>query len=92
MVEAKCIVQGLLVGCKKMQNMVLSIFEVSEHDNQPELEHELLPQYVINTGDHVGYVCFFRNDILHYETATRNMGPQLRTYFKLQFHIEECRF
>ena len=76
MVEAKCIVQGLSVGCKnkKMQNMVLSIFEVSEHDNQPELEHELLPQYVIDTGEHDGNVCFFRNDILQYETATRNMS------------------
>ena len=75
MVEAKCIVQGLSVGCKKnMQIMVLSIFEVSEHDNQPELEHELLPQYVIDTGEHDGTVCFFRNDILQYETATRNMS------------------
>ena len=35
-----------------MQNMVLSIFEVSEHVNQPEFEHELLPQYVIDTGEH----------------------------------------
>ena len=68
------IVQGLSVGCKKMQNMVLSIFEVSEHDNQPELEHELLPQYVINTREHDGNVCFFRNDILQNETATRNMS------------------
>ena len=74
MVEAKCIVQGLSVGCKKMQTVVLSIFEVSEHDNQPELEHELLPQYVIDTGEHDGTVCFFRNDILQYETATRNMS------------------
>ena len=74
MVEAKCIVQGLSVGCKKMQTVVLSIFEVSEHDNQPELEHELLPQYVIDTGEHDGSVCFFRNDILQYETATRNMS------------------
>ena len=49
---------------KKMQTMVLSIFEVSEHDNQPELDHELLPQYVIDTGEHDGTVCFFRNDIL----------------------------
>ena len=75
MVEAKCIVQGLFVGYKKnKQTVVLSIFEVSEHDNQPELEHELLPQYVIDTGEHDGTVCFFRNDILHYETATRNMS------------------
>ena len=74
MVEAKCIVQGLSVGCKKMQTVVLSIFEVSEHDNQPELEHELLPQYVIDTGEHDGIVCFFRNDILQYETATQNMS------------------
>ena len=74
MVEAKCIVQGLSVGCKKKQTVVLSIFEVSEHDNQPELEHELLPQYVIDTGEHDGTVCFFRNDILQYETATRNMS------------------
>ena len=74
MVEAKCIVQGLLVGCKKMQNVVLSIFEVSEHDNQPELEHELLHQYVIDTREHDGNVCFFRNDILQYETATRDMS------------------
>ena len=59
---------------KKMQNMVLSIFKVSEHDNQPELEHELLPQYVINTGEHDGNGCFFRNNILQYETATRNMS------------------
>ena len=73
MVEVKCIVQGLSVGCKKMQTVVLLIFEVSEHDNQPELEHELLPQYVIDTGEHDGTVCFFRNDILQYETATRNM-------------------
>ena len=72
MVEAKCIVQGLSVACKKMQTVVLSIFEVSE--NQPELEHELLPQYVIDTGEHDGTVCFFRNDILQYETATRNMS------------------
>ena len=57
-----------------MQTVVLSIFEVSEHDNQPELEHELLPQYVIDTGEHDGIVCFFRNDILQYETATRNMS------------------
>ena len=63
---------------KSMQNMVLSILKVSEHDNQPELEHELLPQYVINTGEHDGNVCFFRNDILQYENAIRNMGPQLR--------------
>ena len=74
MVEAKCIVQGLSVGCKKMQTVVLLIFEVSEHDNQPELEHELLSQYVIDTGEHDGIVCFFRNDILQYETATRNMS------------------
>ena len=74
MVEAKRIVQGLSVCCKKMQAMVLSIFEVSEHDNQPELEHELLPQYVIDTGEHDGNVCFFRNDILQYETATQNMS------------------
>ena len=57
-------------GCQKMQNVVLLIFKVSEHDNQPELEHELLPQYVIDTGEHDGNVCFFRNDILQYETAT----------------------
>ena len=52
MVEAKGIVQkGLSVVLKKKKkNVVLSIFKVSEHDNQPELEHELLPQYVINTG------------------------------------------
>ena len=56
-----------------MQTVVLSIFEVSEHDNQPELEHELLPQYVIDTGEHDGTVCFFRNDILQYETATQNI-------------------
>ena len=74
MVEAKGIVQGVSVVVKKMQNMVLSIFKVSEHDNQPELEHELLPQYVIDTGEHDGNVCFFRNDILQYETATRNMS------------------
>ena len=74
MVEVKCIVQGLSVGCKKMQNVVLSIFEVSEHDNQPELEHELLPQYVIDTREHDGNVCFFRNDILQYRTATQNMS------------------
>ena len=57
-----------------MQTVVLLIFEVSEHDNQPELEHELLPQYVIDTGEHDGTVCFFRNDILQYETATQNMS------------------
>ena len=61
-------------GCQKMQNVVLSIFKVSEHDNQPELEHELLPQYVIDTREHDGNVCFFRNDILQYETATQNMS------------------
>ena len=55
-----------------MQTVVLSIFEVSEHNNQPELEHELLPQYVIDTGEHDGTVCFFRNDILQYETATQS--------------------
>ena len=54
--------------------MVLSIFEASEHDNQPELEHELQPQNVIDTGEHDGNVCLFRNDILQYETATRNMS------------------
>ena len=75
MVEAKCIVQGLSIGCKKkIKTVVLSIFEVSEHDNQPELEHELLPQYVIDTGEHDENVCFFRNNILQYETATRNMS------------------
>ena len=76
MVEAKGIVQkGLsLVLKKKKKNVVLWIFLVSEHDNQPELEHELLPQYVIDTGEHDGNVCFFRNDILQYETATRNMS------------------
>ena len=52
-----------------MQNVVLSILKVSEHDNQPELEHELLPQYVIDTGEHDGNVCFFRNNILQYETV-----------------------
>ena len=57
-------------GLKKMKNVVLSIFKVSEHNNQPELEHELLPRYVINTGEHDGNVCFFRKDILQYETAT----------------------
>ena len=75
MVEAKGIVQkGLSVVLKKMKNVVLSIFQVSEHDNQPEIEHELLPQYVIDTREHDGNVCFFRNDILQYETATRNMS------------------
>ena len=65
----------IVVGSqKKMKNVVLWIFLVSEHDNQPELEHELLPQYVIDTGEHDGNVCFFRNDILQYETATRNMS------------------
>ena len=59
---------------KKMKNVVLLIFQVSEHNNPPELEHELLPQYVIDTGEHDGNVCFFRNDILQYETATRNMS------------------
>ena len=63
-----------------MQNMVLSIFKVSEHNNKPELEHELLSQYVIYTGEHDGNVCFFRNDILQYETATQNM-----------FSAEDCR-
>ena len=66
-------VQGLSVVVKKMQNVVLSILKVSEHDNQPELEHELLPQYVIDTGGHDGNVCFFRNDILQYETGIHNM-------------------
>ena len=67
-------VQGLLVVVKKMQNVVLSILKVSEHNNQPELEHELLPQYVIDTGEHDGNVCFFRNDILQYEAAIHNMS------------------
>ena len=67
-----------------MQNVVLSILKVSEHDNQPELEHVLLPQYVIDTREHDGNVCFFRNDILQYENAIRTMSsagdsPQLRT-------------
>ena len=57
-----------------MKNVVLSIFKVSEHDNKQELEHELLPQYVIDTREHDGNVCFFRNDILQYETAIRNMS------------------
>ena len=61
-------------GCQKMENMVLSILKVSEHDNQPELEHEHLHHYVIHTGAHDGNVCFFRNNILQYETATRNMS------------------
>ena len=76
MVEAKGIVQkGLsLVLKKKMKHVVLWIFQVSEHDNQPEIEHELLPQYVIDTGEHDGNVGFFRNDILYYETAIRNMS------------------
>ena len=67
-------VQGLSVVDEKMQNMVLLILKVSEHDNQPELEHELLPQYVTNTGEHDGNVCFFRNDILQYENAIHNMS------------------
>ena len=57
-----------------MQNVVLSILKVSEHNNQPELEHELLPQYVIDTGEHDDNVCFFRNNILQYETAICNMS------------------
>ena len=61
-------------GCQKMQNVVLWNIKVSEHDNQPELEHELLPQYVIDTGDHDGNVCSFRNDILQYENAICNMS------------------
>ena len=68
------IVQGFRWLSKKIQNVVLSIFKVSEHDNQPELEHELLPQYVIDTGEHDGNVGFFRNDILQYETATHSMS------------------
>ena len=75
MVEAKCIVQGLLVVVKKnAKHGVVNLLKVSEHDNQPELEHELLPQYVISTREHNGNVCFFRNGILQYETATRNMS------------------
>ena len=61
-------------GCQKKQTVVLSIFKVPEHSNQPELEHELLPQYVIDTREHNGNVCFFRNDILQYETAICNMS------------------
>ena len=61
-------------GCQKMQTEVLSIFQVSEHGNQTELKYKLLPQYVIDTGEHDGNVCFFRNDILQYETATCNMS------------------
>ena len=64
----------IVSGSKKMKNVVLSIFKVSEHDNQPQLEHELLPQYVINTRDHDGNVCFFRDNILQYETATHNIS------------------
>ena len=65
----------IVVGSqKKMKHVVLWIFQVSEHDNQPEIEHELLPQYVNDTGEHDGNVGFFRNDILHYETAIRNMS------------------
>ena len=78
-----------------MQNMVLSIFEVSEHDNQPELEHELLPQYVINTGEHDGIVCFFRNDILEYETATRNISTRIFCFVLSSGHekrMENRRF
>ena len=67
-------VQGLLVVVKKIQNMVLLILKVSEHDNQAELEHELLPQYVIDTREHNGNVCSFRNDILQYETEIHNMS------------------
>ena len=26
------------------------------------------------------------------DTGRIDTGPQLRTYFELQFHIEECRF
>ena len=66
--------KSMSVVLKKMKNVVLSIFQVSEHDNQPELEHELLPQYVIDTREHDGNVCFFRNDIPQYETATQNMS------------------
>ena len=57
-----------------MQNVVLSILKVSEYDNQPELEHELLPQYVIDTREHDGNVCFFRNNILQYEIAICSMS------------------
>ena len=64
----------IVSGCPKIQNVVLSIFKVSEHNNQPELEHELLPQYVIDTREDDGNLCFFRDDILQYETATRNMS------------------
>ena len=61
-----------------MQTVVLSIFEVSEHDNQPELEHELLPQYVIdpeNTMElSVSSETTFFNKKLQLEIC-----PQLRT-------------
>ena len=57
-----------------MQNVVLSISKVSEHDNQPELDHELLPQYVIDTREHDDNVRFLRNNILQYENAIGNMS------------------
>ena len=61
-----------------MQTVVLSIFEVSEHDNQPELEHELLPQYVMipeNTMElSVSSETTFFNMKLQLEIC-----PQLRT-------------
>ena len=61
--------QRIVGGCQKMQNMVLLILKVPEHENRPELEHELLPQYVIDTRENDGNVCFFRNNILQDETA-----------------------
>ena len=73
---------------KKKKKVVLSIFKVSEHNNQPELEDELLPQYVIDTREQDGNVCFFRNDILQYETATRNMSSaEDRGRIDTTFHI-----
>ena len=62
---------------KKMQNVVLPIFKVSEHDNQPELEHEFLPQYVIDTLEHDGNV--FSSEMTFFSMKLQSsICPQLR--------------
>ena len=86
---------SIVSGCQKMQYVVLLIFKVSEHDNQPELEHELLPQYGIDTGEHDGNVCFFRNNILQYETAIRNMSSAedwayCSSYHCYSYYLSDC--
>ena len=69
----------IVVGSqKKMKHVVLWIFQVSEHDNQPEIEHELLPQYVIDTGEHDGNVV--SSEMIFFTTKQQSeICPHLRT-------------